>query len=54
MAGAGELLNLGMALADLGRLAEAAPHLRAAQAHCPDLAEPRFRLGQIAAQQHRG
>ncbi len=46
-------LNLGMALGDLGRLAEALPHLLAASTHCPGLAEPRFRLGQIAAQQHR-
>ena len=46
-------LNLGMALADLGRLAEAVPHLRAARQALPHLAEPRFRLGQIAAQQQR-
>jgi tetratricopeptide (TPR) repeat protein len=44
-------LNLGMALADLGRLAEAAPHLKAARQALPHMAEPRFRLGQIAAQQ---
>lgn len=43
-------LNLGMALVELGRSAEAEAHLRAAAAALPDLAEPRFRLGQIAAQ----
>lgn len=43
-------LNLGMALADLGRLGEALPHLETAARDCPTLAEPRFRLGQIAAQ----
>lgn len=46
-------LNLGMALADLGRLAEAGPHLAAARQALPHMAEPRFRLGQIAAQQQR-
>jgi len=45
-------LNLGMALIDLGRPSEAAPHLAAAASALPDLAEPRFRLGQIAAQRH--
>lgn len=43
-------LNLGMALVDLGRSSEAEAHLRAAAAALPGLAEPRFRLGQIAAQ----
>ena len=43
-------LNLGMALADLGRLGEALPYLTATARDCPGLAEPRFRLGQIAAQ----
>ncbi len=46
-------LNLGMALGDLGRLAEAGPHLRAARQAMPYMAEPRFRLGQIAVQQQR-
>lgn len=43
-------LNLGMALADLGRLSEAERHLQAAARQCPSIAEPRFRLAQIAAQ----
>ncbi len=43
-------LNLGMALLDLGKQTEAQPHLAAAAAALPELAEPRFRLGQIAAQ----
>ncbi|MCS6891384.1 MAG: tetratricopeptide repeat protein [Rhodovarius sp.] len=42
-------LNLGMALMDLGRVQQAAPLLEAAAAALPSLAEPRFRLGQIAA-----
>jgi len=46
-------LNLGIALTNLGRLAEAVPHLQAARAALPHLAEPRFRLGQIAGQQQR-
>jgi len=46
-------LNLGIALANLGRLAEAVPHLQAACLALPHLAEPRFRLGQIAGQQER-
>ena len=43
-------LNLGMALADLGRLGAAERHLRLAARQCPGIAEPRFRLAQIAAQ----
>jgi predicted O-linked N-acetylglucosamine transferase (SPINDLY family) len=46
--GAWARLNLGLALQDLGRLAEAEPHLRAAMAALPDQAEPPFRLGTIA------
>lgn len=46
-------LNLGIALTNLGHLAEAVPHLQAACLALPDLAEPRFRLGQIAGQQER-
>ena len=46
-------LNLGIALTNLGRLAEAIPHLQAACVALPHLAEPRFRLGQIAGQQDR-
>lgn len=48
--GALAALNLGMALHDLGRLGEALPHLAAAARALPGMAEPRFRLGQIAAQ----
>ncbi len=43
-------LNLGMALVDLGRPAEAEPHLLTAAQALPQLPEPCFRLGQIAAQ----
>ncbi|RVT92025.1 hypothetical protein EOD42_20025 [Rhodovarius crocodyli] len=43
-------LNLGMALADLGEFGEAEPLLRRALHDMPRLAEPRFRLGRIAAQ----
>lgn len=46
-------LNLGIALTNLGRLAEAGPHLQAACMALPHLAEPRFRLGQIAGLQQR-
>ncbi|WP_135466432.1 O-linked N-acetylglucosamine transferase, SPINDLY family protein [Crenalkalicoccus roseus] len=41
-------LNLGLALSQLGRLAEAVPPLERAAEALPDLAEPLFRLGQIA------
>lgn len=43
-------LNLGMALMDIGRAADAEPVLQAAARMLPDEPEPRFRLGQVAAQ----
>lgn len=46
--GAFAWLNLGLALSQLGRLAEAVPALERAAAALPGHAEPRFRLGQIA------
>ncbi len=42
------VLNLGMALADLGRHSDAVPLLRQAADALPQMAEPRFRLGNIA------
>jgi protein O-GlcNAc transferase len=41
-------LNLGLALTQLGRLAEAIPPLERAAAALPELADPHLRLGQIA------
>ncbi|MBS7811374.1 tetratricopeptide repeat protein [Roseococcus pinisoli] len=41
-------LNLGMALMDLGRLEDAAPHLRQAAAALPHVPEVHFRLGRLA------
>src|SRR6478752_4643469 len=47
-------LNLGLALMQLGRLAEAVPALEAAARALPDHAEPPFRLGTIAGLRGEG